>query len=70
MYYTCPMPNRVRELREARGYSQEFLSKLSGVSLRTIGRLERGEATKPETMERIARVLEVSVQELYDDTAH
>ena len=47
----------VKELRKVKGFSQEELAKNSGLSLRTIQRLENGE-TEPsgETLKRISTV--------------
>lgn len=57
----------VKELRKRKGLSQEGLSKNSGLSLRTIQRVENGE-TKPtaETLRRICNVLDVTPEELND----
>lgn len=53
--------------RRARGFSQERLAELLGVTSGTVGRWERGEST-PEPLEqpRLARLLDVAVQELID----
>ena len=36
---------RIKELRKQKGMSQEFLSEESGLSLRTIQRIENGESS-------------------------
>lgn len=58
------MPNnnfneRIRELREKKGLSQEELANLSGLSLRTIQRIEKGE-TNPlgDTKRKIVKILD------------
>ncbi len=55
----------VKELRKRKGLSQEDLGKQSGLSLRTIQRVENGE-TEPtgETLRRIASILEVTTNDL------
>lgn len=52
----------VRKLRLKRGWSQEQLAELMGVSTRTIQRIERGQ-TKPslETQKSLAAVFEVDI---------
>ncbi|MHC9511160.1 helix-turn-helix domain-containing protein [Kangiella sp. M94] len=52
----------VRKLRLKRGWSQEQLAELTGVSTRTIQRIERGQ-TKPslETQKSLAAVFEVDI---------
>lgn len=60
--------SRLRAAREARGFSQGDLAKLSSVSSDTISRLERGvdsSAAKPfHSLVELARVLEVSTDHL------
>ena len=57
----------VKELRKRKGLSQEDLAKNSGLSLRTIQRVENGE-TEPsgETLRRISAVLDVTTNKLMD----
>jgi len=66
--------NRIEALRKERRYSQELLATLSGVSIRTIGRLEAGEAVNANTLNAVAKALGVSApelrQELNDSTEH
>lgn len=65
------MGNRIKELREARDWSQEDLAERVGTSQQQIGRLE-GERRRltQDWMERIARALEVRPTDLFtpDDT--
>tara|TARA_R110002049_G_scaffold7795_5_gene44025 strand:- start:14006 stop:14611 length:606 start_codon:yes stop_codon:yes gene_type:complete len=58
---------RVKELRKRNGLSQEGLTENSGLSLRTIQRIENGE-TEPtgDTLKRIAQALNVTPNELVD----
>ena len=57
----------VRDLRKGKGFSQKELSKISGLSLRTIQRIENGE-TNPtgETLKRLSSSLDISPDELLD----
>ena len=55
---------RVRELREERLWTQEQLSEVSGVSLRSIQRVEKGEAVSMETLKNLAATLDVDADEL------
>jgi len=59
--------HRVREVRDARGYSQEKLGRLTGLSRETIRKIEAGE-TLPEviTLDVIAQGLEVPLTVLVD----
>ena len=57
----------VKDLRKRKGFSQEELAEISGLSLRTIQRIENGE-TKPtgETLKRISNALDISPDKLFD----
>jgi transcriptional regulator with XRE-family HTH domain len=57
---------RVRRLREARAWTQEHLADASGVSLRTVQRLEAGAGFASETALAVAAALNVDVRELLD----
>lgn len=66
--YRKQLAKRVREVREARGYSIDRLSLESEhLSRATISRIESGK-TDPQisTLKRIAEVLGVSINELLD----
>lgn len=58
---------RVKELRNQKGISQELLAEASGLSLRTIQRIENGE-TNPagDTLHRLSGALNVNPDELID----
>ncbi len=58
---------QVKELRKRKGLSQKILAKKSGLSLRTVQRVENGE-TEPtgETLKRISEVLGVALNKLID----
>ena len=59
--------SRIKALRKRKGISQEMLAELSGLSLRTVQRIENGE-TQPKaySLQEIAKALEVSPDELMD----
>lgn len=56
--------NKFRALRLERAWSQEQLSELSGLSTRTVQRIENGERPSLETLSALAAVFEVSVSAL------
>src|SRR5947209_10884100 len=56
--------DQVRTLREARGWTQAHLAEASGVSLRTIQRLERLHSCSAETRMALAAALGVDSREL------
>lgn len=61
------LAQRVKELRKLNGLSQEELAKNSGLSLRTIQRVENDETIPTgETLKRMATVLNVTPNELID----
>ena len=62
----------IRRERERRGMSQSALAEAVGVSLQSIGKIERGRSAPGfDTLEAIARVLAVPVREFFpfDDAA-
>jgi len=56
----------IRRLREQKGISQDRLSKLADISLNTIAKLELNETQNPtiETLQKIAKALDVKVEDL------
>ncbi len=54
----------IQKLRLQRGWSQEQLAEVSGLSVRTIQRLERGQPGSLETMNALAAVLETDLDRL------
>ena len=58
----------VNKLRLQRGWSQEQLAELSGLSVRTIQRIERGQPTSPESLKCLASVFEIDFTELREPT--
>ena len=61
------MKNRLREIREQKGISQEELSEKSGVSRTTISELEteKKEVTTNITLEKIANALGEKVSNIF-----
>lgn len=61
------LANRIKNLRIRKGFSQEELAEASGLSLRTIQRIENGE-TEPrgDSLKRLAKAFEVSPDEILD----
>lgn len=51
----------VRKLRLQRGWSQDHLAELTGLSVRTIQRVERGQKPSLETSKSLAAVFEVDL---------
>jgi len=57
-------PMLVQKLRVRRGWSQEQLAELTGLSVRTIQRIERGQTPSVESLKAIASVFEVDFTDL------
>ena len=58
---------RVKELRCRKGMSQELLAEESGLSLRTIQRIENNESEpRGDTLKRLAIALDTSPDEIID----
>ncbi len=63
----APYPNRIRELREAKGLTQEQLAELTNLSEGYLSRLENGKRNlSTKIMPRIAQALGVQPSELID----
>jgi transcriptional regulator with XRE-family HTH domain len=60
-----PLPDRIKDAREVLGWTREILAAYSGVSVSTIGRIERGEM-KPRagSIIALAIALGIPVEEL------
>jgi transcriptional regulator with XRE-family HTH domain len=59
---------RVQKLRLQHGWSQEQLADLSGVSVRTIQRIEQGKPASAESLKSLGAVLNVSFHDLRNTT--
>lgn len=57
----------VKKLRAERKWSQEQLAELSGLSIRTIQRVESGHSASPETLKSLASVFEVEISKLTEE---
>jgi len=57
---------RIRKLREDRAWPQEQLAEISGVSVRTIQRIEKGESAGYETVKALAAAFKMDSKELAD----
>lgn len=57
----------VKKLRLQRGWSQSQLAELSGLSTRTIQRIERGHAPSIESAKSLAAVFDVDFNEIKQD---
>jgi transcriptional regulator with XRE-family HTH domain len=58
----------IQKLRLQRGWSQEQVAQLSGVSVRTIQRLERGQSVSIETLKALGAAFEVDFSTLKEPT--
>lgn len=57
----------LKKIRKARNFSQEKLAYESGIELRQIGRIERGEInTGLSTIVLVAETLKIEVKDLFD----
>ncbi|NQZ83214.1 MAG: 2TM domain-containing protein [Colwellia sp.] len=56
----------VRKLRLQRGWSQEHLAELTGLNARTIQRVERGNLPSLETLNSLASVFEIELNQLQE----
>ena len=54
----------VQKLRLQRGWSQQQLAELSGLSVRTIQRVENGQPASTETLKSLASVFETDFSAL------
>jgi transcriptional regulator with XRE-family HTH domain len=54
----------VQKLRLQRGWSQEQLAELSGLSVRTVQRIERGNAASVESLKALGAVFEIDFSQL------
>lgn len=54
----------IRKLRLAKGWSQEQLAEFSGLSVRTVQRLEKGDKPSLESLKALASVFEVDINDL------
>src|SRR5437879_2801747 len=55
---------KIKQYREARGWTQEHLAAVSGVEARTIQRVERNQTKSPETLQAIAAAFNLDLDAL------
>lgn len=60
---------QVQKLRLQRGWSQQQLAELSGLSVRTIQRIENGRAASTESLKSLASVFEIDFSTLSSEPA-
>ena len=59
--------NRLRQLRQARGVTQEALAEAMDVHVRTVRHMEAGlHGPRFDNLEKLAEVLELEVKALFD----
>ncbi len=60
------LSKNLKKLREKKGFSQDRLAKIADVANNTVIKIEQGDNKNPtlETLKKIAKVLEVSVDDL------
>ena len=57
---------RLKELRKSKGFTQEQLAEKIGIEPPNISKLENGmHFPQPENIEKIAKVLDVDIQEMF-----
>lgn len=59
----------IRKLRLQRGWSQEQLAEISGLSVRTVQRIERGQNAGLESLKSLAAVFEIDLVDLQLEAA-
>ena len=57
--------NKLRQMREQRGWTQQQLAELCGVSVRTIQRIEKEGVASLESTSALASVYEIERHQLY-----
>ena len=59
--------NKILEIRKQKGLSQETLSDMAGISLRTLQRIEKGESSpRGYTLKSVCNALDLDVEEIYN----
>ena len=62
---TMHIGDKIRKVRELKGYKQEYVADQLGMSVTAYGNLERGDSSPSfDRLEEIAKVLEVSVVDI------
>lgn len=59
--------NRLKEIRKAKGYTQEQIAEKIGIEPPNMSKLEKGaHFPLPENIEKIANALDVNIKDLFD----
>ncbi len=58
----------IQKLRLQHGWSQQQLAELSGISVRTIQRIERGQAASTESLKSLAAVFEIDFSTIQSES--
>jgi len=61
---------KIKDLREQRGWSQDLLAQMSGISLRTLQRMEKDGNCSIESVKSLAAVFEVDFKEILHEEDH
>lgn len=61
--------NKLKQLRESKCWSQQQLADLSGLSLRTVQRIEAKAVASQESIKCLCAVFDIDIQGLLEDTA-
>ena len=61
--------NRIRHLRDVRGWTQQQLATASGYSIKTIWKAEAGRSIKRQTLTDIAHALNVEFRDIVESPA-
>lgn len=61
---------RIKELRKAKKLSQDELSEMIGVDAKHLSRIEVGSSPSMDTLENIARSLDVEIRDLFEFEHH
>jgi transcriptional regulator with XRE-family HTH domain len=63
--------DKIRKVRELKGYKQEYVAEKVGLSVTAYGNIERNDSSLTfERLEQIAEVLEVTVQDILNIPEH
>jgi transcriptional regulator with XRE-family HTH domain len=55
---------KLKQLRESRAWSQSHFAQISGLSLRTIQRIEKSGIASPESVKSICATFDIQIEEL------
>lgn len=59
--------NKLKQLRESRCWSQQQLADMSGLSLRTVQRIEAKSVASQESVKSLGAVFDIAISELFAD---